>query len=52
MLNTFSMTVYRAVGRSENFLGQVVMWWSTEHNTKPPVEIGLTDLPKSGVGGQ
>ena len=34
------------VGMSENLEGRVAMW---EHNLPPPlVEIGLTDLPKSG----
>ena len=35
----------RAVGRSENLGVPVVMWG---HNLPPLVEIGLTDVPKSG----
>ena len=35
----------RAVGRSDNPGGPVVMWG---HNLPSLVEIGLTDLPKSG----
>ena len=38
-------TYYRAVGRSEN-PGVPVLFG--EHNLLPLVEIGLTDLPKSG----
>ena len=35
----------RVVGRSENTGVPVVLWW---HNLPLLVEIGLTDLPKSG----
>ena len=38
-------TIYRAVGRSEN-PGVPVLFGG--HNLSPLVEIGLTDLPKSG----
>ena len=39
------MTQHRAVGRSEN-PGVPVLFGG--HNLPPLVEIGLTDLPKSG----
>ena len=35
----------RAIGRSENPEGPVVMWWVT---SVPLVEKGLVDLPKYG----
>ena len=39
-------TVYRAVARSENLGGHIVLGGD---NVPPPLdEIGLTDLPKSG----
>ena len=37
--------VFRAVGRSENPGVPIVIWG---HNRRPLVEIGLTDLSKSG----
>ena len=36
---------FRPVGRSENPGEQVVMWWPS---SAPPVEIGSSDLQKSG----
>ena len=42
---TVSIAKHRAVGRSENSGVPEVMWG---HNLPPPVEIGLTDVPKIG----
>ena len=39
------MIKYRAVARSENLGGHVILGGE---NVPPLVEIGLTDLPKSG----
>ena len=39
--------IYRAVARSENLGGHVILGGE---NVPPLVEIGLTDLPKSGGG--
>ena len=41
------MTIYRAVARSENPGGHIVLGGDNVH---PLVEIGLTDLPKSTLG--
>ena len=41
----YNYSIYRAVGRSKN-PGVPVLFG--EHNLLPLVEIGLTDLPKSG----
>ena len=47
VLNTIfkSMYIPRAVARSENLGGHIVLGGD---NVPPLVEIGLTDLPKSG----
>ena len=43
------MIFYRAVARSENPGGGLVILGGD--NVSPLVEIGLTDLPKTGGGG-
>ena len=47
VFNIQNLVICRAVGRSEN-LGVPVSFGG--HNLPPLVEIGLTDLPKSGGG--